>query len=195
MRRIDILPHSIVVLLTRLAHAVVLIVIMSVACRARDHHTWDAILSGGTAFQFATVVNDGWNSGIAAHGMIAYQVQVKRRFSIWVAYDMFRTGSEGTSSRDEVQAEYWSCGMRSNLISPFSGAQSFFLIGFGFGSSRPSVVQNSTPSLRNTAMQFGVGIPIQVHESFAAVPMVRCIIGANSGFTIPLTIGIRWSIQ
>lgn len=195
MRRIQTSTHSIVVLLSRLARAGALIVIMSVALRAGDHHSWDVMLSGGTAFQFATVVNDGWSSGIAAQGMIAYQIQDKRRFSVWAAYDMFRTGSRGALSKDEVQAEYWSCGIRSDLVSPFSGAQSFFLIGFGVGSSRPSVVQNSTPSLRNSAMQFGVGIPIQFHESFAAVPMVRCVIGANSGFTIPLSIGIRWSIQ
>lgn len=167
---------------------------LSQSCRAQSDATADVQFGGGVAVQFARVVNTGWQAGYDVHAMAGWRVSERKGLRLWLGYETFRTAPDSLGTED-VRASYVHVGLRSDLSSPNAGVRSFFLIGFGIGTSEQTVVRNSVRSLENTAIQFGLGFPVRLATSMDLVPMIRFVIGANSGFTIPVTVGLRWNLR
>lgn len=176
---------SVAVLIT-----VILCVVLPGAAQAQGRY--DLTLSGGGAAQFATMVNTGVEFGHDMNVMAAWQVRRNRGLRLWMGYENFLAPVNEAQIK-EVRAWYVSAGIRTDLYSWQSGIHSFLLLGFGAGNCEPSVVTNSTASIRNTAIQLGVGIPVPLSASLKIVPMLRFVVGANSGFTVPVTVGLQWT--
>lgn len=178
------------------------IVLLVVPCRAQTSgreptsgfQRWDVMLNAGAAMQFSDVVNNGYAGGHDVFVLASVRASPHGNMRFWMGYDYYRTGIEDNMSGHEVSARYLSAGLRADVSARNSPVGYFFLIGFGVGSSTRSVVQNSDATLRNTAVQFGVGMPIRIGTSLHIVPMFRAIIGAESGFVIPVTAGLQWTI-
>lgn len=172
--------------------SVMLCVVVPCPAQAQVQGRYDLTLSGGGAAQFATMVNTGVEFGPDVNVMAAWQVRPNRGLRMWIGYENFRAPVNEVNIK-EVRAWYISAGIRTDLYSWQSGVHSFLLLGFGAGNCEPSVVTNSTESIRNTAIQLGVGIPVPITPSLKFVPMLRFVVGANSGFTIPVTAGLQWN--
>ncbi|MFM8473842.1 MAG: hypothetical protein ACKOBV_10035 [Candidatus Kapaibacterium sp.] len=177
-----------------LVFSIVFSIFFSSGTTCRAEGSGDIMVGGGVAMQFATLVNTGWHAGYDVNAMAAVRLMKDTGLHAWAGYERYRTSSDSIGA-DEVRAFLVSVGLRADLRSPGSGIRPFLLLGFGVGESDRTVVRNSVVSIRNTAMQFGVGIPVQVCGDADIVPMLRFIIGADSGFTIPLSLGLRWNLQ
>jgi hypothetical protein len=186
MRILDINMRALV------CSAVIAVLCSYVPCAAQPGGAFDVLLSGGGAAQFATMVNTGVEFGPDVNVMAAWQVRPNRGLRMWIGYENFRAPVDEVNIK-EVRAWYISAGIRTDLYSWQSGVHSFLLLGFGAGNCEPSVVTNSTASIRNTAIQLGVGIPVPITPSLKFVTMLRFVVGANSGFTIPVTAGLQWN--
>ncbi len=164
----------------------------SLSLRAQPLPRFDVSVGSGCTFQLAKVLNEGFIVGPHAHAAFCWRAAEHSAMSIMLGYDYMRSIFGELKDSLDAEAHFVSLCMRAETYTTAQSFNPFFLIGFGYGSAfmvRPD--PGADEALRNTSVQFGVGLPLRLTSRWMLEPMIRFMISEGAAVSIPFTLSLR----
>ncbi len=155
----------------------------------------DCSASVGVNLQFAKIVNEGFDAGPHLNLMTAFRVASGSSLSLWLGFDYVATTFGTETSESDMHAWFIEGGMRFELKKLRSAFNPYLLIGFASGNVNQFVPNGTAyPSISNTAVMFGTGFAFALQRDLDLVTSIRLLVGEGSGVSLPLNVGLRYSL-